>query len=169
METIEFKIHEDFLQQLADRFNAFIKMLVNPCIIVLDIQSCGGYVQVLEDMEPLIKQKKAEGYIFVTNVDNYAYSCGLYLFLLGDIKLCDDEARFMYHSAGLDLNQRVTIHDVREIAQELEHCDQVANRIVKENTTATPEILSMLNRNENYLSKEDLIYLGFMEREYELI
>ena len=172
MDEVEFIVHEDFEQPLADRFASFMSGLKSPCTIVIDIESPGGYTEVLEEMEALVVAKKAEGYVFITNVDNYAYSCGLFLYLLGDIKLCDDNARFMYHSSGFDLkgiDERVTSTDLREMLEALESDDILTNRILSENTTVQPGMLEILKKNDNFLSKEDLIYLGFMEREYEPI
>jgi len=170
MDTVEFNVYEDFEQALADRFAAFIAGLKSPCTVLIDIESCGGFPPVLGQMETLIKVKKQEGYIFITNVEEFAYSCGLFLFLLGDIKMCADDARFMYHSSGFDLeNERLTSTDLRQMLDILEADDELTNRIISENTTLQPGMLEILKKNDNFLSKEDLIYLGFMEREYELI
>ncbi len=169
MEEIEFLVHEDFEQALADRFTAFIAGLTNPCTIVLDIESHGGYTEIIKEMEALITQKKSEGFVFITNVDNFAYSCGMFLFLLGDVKLCSETASFLYHSSGMFLMDRITATDAREILEMLEEDDLFTERVLAENTTVQPEILEILKKNDNFLSKEDLIFLGFMEREYELI
>lgn len=169
METVEFRVFEDFEQGLADRFMAFLSGLKNPCQIVIEIESVGGYVYVLEQMETAIKAKKEEGYVFITNVEEYAYSCGLFLFLLGDIKLCSETAQFMYHSSGFKLeNERVTSSDLMDMLAILEADDLFTNRILAENTTIQPGMLEILKKNDNFLSKADLIYLGFMEPEYEL-
>jgi ATP-dependent protease ClpP protease subunit len=169
MDTVEFNVYEDFEQKLADRFAAFMAGLTTPCTVLIDIESCGGYTEVLRDMEAIVTQKKTEGFIFVTNVEDYAYSCGMFLFLLGDVKMCADGARFMYHAAGFDVFDRLTSSDLREMITVLEAEDALTNRILAENTTVAPEMLEILKKNDNFLSKEDLIYLGFMEREYELI
>jgi len=170
MEVVEFKVYEDFEQRLADRFLAFLNGLSKPCQIVIDIESHGGFSEVLAQMEEAIQAKKAEGYIFVTNVEEFAYSCGLFLFLLGDIKFCAETARFMYHSSGFDLkDERLTSTDLKEMLEILEADDVMTNRILQENTTVQPGMLEILKKNDNFLSKADLIYLGFMESEYELI
>ena len=168
METVEFQIAEDFMQPLYDRFEAFMSGLTKPCIIVIDIESYGGHVHILEAMEVIIKAKKAEGYIFYTNVDDFAYSCGLFLFMLGDVRLASDTADFFFHAAGFEVKQRVTSKDAREMLEVLEQADIVGDRIIAENTNLSPEMISILKKNKNYLDKEDLIYLGIMEREYQL-
>lgn len=169
METVEFEVYEDFDQPLADRFAAFMSGLKNPCTVLIDIESCGGYTEVLAQMEQVISEKKAEGYIFITNVEEYAYSCGLFLFLLGDVKMCADDARFMFHSSGFDVMDRLTSTDLKEMLQVLEASDALTNKILDENTNIQPGMLEILKKNDNFLSKEDMIYLGFMEKEYELI
>lgn len=170
MDEVEFNIYEDFEQPLADKFAAFMNDLPGPCLVKIDIESPGGYCHILEEMEQIVTQKKAEGFVFLTNVDLFAYSCGLFFFLLGDIKTADDEADFMFHSAGIELfMSRVTSKEAKEMLDELERCDALTDRILTENTTVEPGMLEILKKNDNFLSKEDLIYLGFMEREYELI
>lgn len=170
METVEFNVYEDFEQGLADRFVAFLNALKAPCVVLIDIESCGGYTEVLAEMEQAIQIKKAEGYKFITNVEDHAYSCGLFLFLLGDIKLCSDSARFLYHSSGFDLkDERLTSTDLREMLEVLEEADILTDRILAENTTAAPGMIEILKKNDNFLSREDLVFLGFMQNEYELI
>ena len=170
MDTVEFNIFEEFSQRLADRFATFMAGLTKPCAVLIDIESVGGEAEILGDMKQAIDAKKAEGYIFITNVEDYAYSCGLFLFLMGDIRLCSDTARFLFHSAGIDIkNERLIQQDIMELALLVESANAILDSIVEENTTVAPEILQVLMKNDNFLSKEDLIYLGFMEREYELI
>jgi ATP-dependent protease ClpP protease subunit len=170
MDTVEFKVYGDFEQALADRFLAFMASLKAPCMVVLDIESCGGYVEVLRQMESVISQKKAEGCVFTTNVENYAYSCGLFLFILGDLRFCSDSARFLYHSAGLDIFcERLNSTDLADMLEMLQRDDELTDRILAENTTIQPEMLEILKKNDNFLTKSDLIFLGFMEKEYELI
>jgi len=169
METVEFNVYEDFEQALADRFATFMAGLTKPCTVLIDIESCGGYTEVIKEMEALITLKKAEGYVFFTNVENFAYSCGMLLFLLGDVKTCSETANFLYHSSGMFLMDRITATDAREILEMLEEDDLFTERVLTENTTVAPAMLEILKKNDNFLSKEDLIYLGFMEREYELI
>jgi len=170
MDTVEFNIYEEFGQQLADRFATFMAGLTAPCVVLVDIESIGGEAEILGDMKQVIDSKKAEGFIFITNVENYAYSCGLFLFLMGDIRLCSDSARFLFHSAGIEIkNERLIQQDIMELAVLVESANAIIDSIVAENTTVAPEILGVLMKNDNFLSKEDMIYLGFMEREYELI
>lgn len=169
METVEFNVYEDFEQVLADKFAAFMAGLKAPCAVLIDIESCGGYTDVIKEMEALITLKKAEGFVFFTNVETFAYSCGMLLFLLGDVKTCSETANFLYHSSGMFLMDRITATDAREILEMLEEDDLFTERILAENTTVAPAMLEILKKNDNFLSKEDLIYLGFMEREYELI
>lgn len=167
MEMIDFFVHEDFMPVLADRFDTFFEGL-EPSVIVIDIESNGGEVDTLERMELKIKEKKEQGFIFVTLVENYAYSCGLFLFLLGDIRLAENSAEFMYHSAGLSVNQRVTCTDLEDMLSILKPAELVGDRIILENTKLSKEMGVILKKNENYLSKRDLIFLGLMDENYEL-
>jgi ATP-dependent protease ClpP protease subunit len=168
MEEVEFNVYEDFSQPLADRFVAFMGTLTKPCIVSIDIESHGGDAWVLMEMGALIAQKKSEGYVFSTNVENFAYSCGLFLFLIGDIKTASDTARFMFHSAGFTVDERLTSTDLREMLDIVEECDAFVEELIAENTNLQPGMYEILKKNDNFLNKEDLIFLGFMEREYEL-
>ena len=170
METVAFKVYEDFEQALADRFLAFMAKLKTPCMVVLDIESCGGYVEVLRQMESVISQKKAEGFVFTTNVENYAYSCALFLFLLGDLRFCSDNARFLYHSSGFQIkDERLNSTDLADMLEVLQRDDEFTNSVLLKNTTIQPEMLEILKKNDSFLTKSDLIFLGFMKKEYELI
>ena len=51
----------------------------------------------------------------------------------------------------------------------LEEADAFTARILAENTTVAPGMQDVLNKNDNFLNREDLIFLGFMESEYEQI
>ena len=169
MEEVEFLVHEEFEQPLADRFSKFIAGLSKPCIIYIDIESCGGFTEVLKQMGALIDIKKSEGYVFKTNVDDYAYSCGMLLFLMGDIKTASVVARFLFHSSGFDVFDRLTSTDLRDMLEMLEEDDAFIEKVLSENTTLEPGMYEILKKNDNFLSRQDLIFLGFMEDEYELI
>lgn len=169
METVGFEVYAEFDSDLSASFSEFMSSLTSPCMVVLDIKSYGGFCWVLEEMETAIKAKKAEGYVFVTNVEEYAYSCGLFLFLLGDIRTCSDYAEFLYHAAAIWSFERITSTVASEMLEELQRADEIGHRIIEENTTADPNIMAILEKNENFLSRTDLIFLGFMENEYELI
>lgn len=169
METKEFAIDRDFDDTLLENFKAFIASLTGACILLFDIESCGGYCYVFKEMKELIYQKKAEGYIIATNVDYYAYSAAFFFFLLGDLKDCDDEADFLCHPAGYQPERRLIADDLRGMLEEAEMFDEVIAEVIADNTKVAPEALNFLSKNENFLSKQDLIYLGFMEAEHELI
>lgn len=169
MEEVEFLVHEEFDQTLADRFSNFIAGLVNPCIISIDIESCGGYTEALKQMGALIDIKKSEGYVIKTNVDDYAYSCGMLLFLMGDIKTASESATFLFHSSGFDVFDRLTSTDLRDMLEMLEEDDAFIEKVLAENTTLDPGMYEILKKNDNFLSRQDLIFLGFMEESYELI
>jgi ATP-dependent protease ClpP protease subunit len=167
MEEVVFRVHEDFTEHLLSKFEGFIKSLKAPCLVTLDIESFGGYTDVLKSMEPMIAEKKKEGYVIKTRVSNYAYSCGMFLFLLGDIREASDTASFMFHSSGFDVSQRLNSNDLREMLEMLEEDDAFTARVLRENTKVSEDMLEILSKNDNYLSKKDLIYLGFMQESYD--
>lgn len=166
VEIVEIKIRGEFADPMLMAFEKQMKALTTPCVCVLDIESCGGYVYTLEAMANMITAKKQQGFVFVTNVDNYAYSCGFMLFLLGDIKIVSDTAELMYHAAGVEVWDRLTAIDAKQIYEMLAACDVPMDKIVMENTNISPEMFSMLKRNTNFFNRADLIHLGIMENEY---
>lgn len=169
MDAIEIIIHETFEEKLLTRFTSEMNVLTEPCVIVIDIKSEGGYCEVLERMAEMVAKKKEEGFVFVTNVDEYAYSCAFVMFLLGDIKICDPKADFMNHSAGIHIkDERITAYDAKEIFESLNEYDKVFDRIILENTDLTPEMFSFIKKNTTFFNREDLILLGIMQNEYSL-
>jgi len=170
MEEVEFLVHEEFKPQLVQKFSAFAAGLTEPCLIGINIKSVGGDMEVLREIEGVISEMKAAGFVFKTDVQDFAYSCGLFLFLLGDIKNASDTARFMYHAPGIVIeDERLTSADAREILEILEAEDIFVNRVLAENTTLDAGMYEILKKNDNFLSRQDLIFLGFMEEDYELI
>lgn len=169
MEEVEFLVHEEFTPKLLQKFSTFVASLSEPCLVVLNIRSIGGEVEVLREIESLIFEMKQAGFVFKTDVQEFAYSSGLFLFLLGDIRVANDTARFMYHAPGIVIDERLTSSDAREILEILEVEDIFVNRVLAENTTLEPGMYEILKKNDNFLSRQDLIFLGFMEESYELI
>lgn len=163
MEEIIFDIKEDFNFDLEIRFTDFISELKQPKIVVLDIESKGGYIKVLRSMEKQINEKKKEGFVFVTNVDNYAYSAGFLLFLLGDLRFTTDTAKFMYHPAGFTIeNERVTTENLKQMAELLEVEDEFVYKIFKENTQISAELFDVIKKNDVFLTKKDLKNLNLI-------
>jgi ATP-dependent protease ClpP protease subunit len=169
MDIVEFQVHEDFTPRLLEKFNAFCATLRQPCAVVFDIESQGGHTEVIKAMEATISGLKKKGFLIITNVDECAYSAGLFLFLLGDIKTCSDTARFMFHSSGFTVADRLVLDDVEQMAEVLRDHDVFVRRIMEENTRIADGMFEILRKNDNFLSRKDLIYLGLMQEEYEPI
>jgi ATP-dependent protease ClpP protease subunit len=166
MVIAEFLVHEDFTESLLARFNAFCDTLAEPCAVVFDIRSQGGHTEVLKAMESKISELKAKGFLIITSVNEFAYSCGLFLFLLGDIKTCDDAARFLFHASGFDIEvDRLVLEDLLEMAEILQADDVFVRRIIAENTELPAGMFEILKKNDNFLSKNDLVFLGLMPEE----
>jgi ATP-dependent protease ClpP protease subunit len=169
MDIVEFQVHEDFTPELLERFNAFCATLTQPCALVFDIESQGGHTEVIKAMEATISELKRNGFLIITNVDEYAYSCGLFLFLLGDIKTCSTNARFLFHTSGFDVFDRLVLDDVLEMAEVLKADDIFVRRLIAENTNLADGMFEILRKNDNFLSRKDLVYLGLMQEEYKPI
>lgn len=166
MVIAEFLVHEDFKPVLLTRFEAFCDTLVEPCAVVFDIRSQGGHTEVLKAMEAKISELKENGNLIITSVNEFAYSCGLFLFLLGDIKTCDNSARFLFHASGIEIeSERLVLDDLLEMAEILQADDVFVRRIIAENTELPDGMFEILKKNDNFLSKNDLVFLGLMPEE----
>lgn len=167
MEVTEIAINLEFDTQLLENFKSQLATVAPKTFCVLDIESPGGYVYILGEMADLIRAKKAEGVIFITNVDNYAYSAAFALFLLGDIKIVSDKAELMYHAAGLYAWSRLTAKLAAAILEELTQADMIIDRLLDEETEITPENKALLKKNTTFFDRNDLINLGVMAASYE--
>lgn len=168
MEVVEILIHDYFDNTLLNNFNKSLDAIIEPCVVVLDIKSFGGECECLEKMELKINEMKSKGFVFVTNVDEYAYSCGFMLFILGDIRTVSDTAELMFHAPAIDYFGRMTEKDAKEMVVVLENVQQLCDRLIVENTTVTPENYSIMKKSTTFFNKADLIHFGIMELEYKL-
>jgi ATP-dependent protease ClpP protease subunit len=168
METIVFEVKEDFTDELSDKFIDFSSSLTSPSLVVLEIESCGGQVPTLEKIVNEIYALKEKGFVFVTSVKNYAYSCAFSLFLMGDIKLASDQAKFIDHPPFLEIDDIINAEYAKEIFEVLSYAQNFSDRIISENTDISPEAFNLLRKNETFMDRNDLIFLGLMENEYKL-
>jgi ATP-dependent protease ClpP protease subunit len=168
METVVFEVKEDFTDELSDKFVDFSNSLTIPSLVVLEIESQGGQAQSLERIVNEIYALKEKGFVFATSVENYAYSCAFALFLTGDIRLASDEAKFIDHPPFLEIDDIINAEDAKEIFEVLSYFQNVRDRIISENTNISPEAFNLLRKNETFMDRNDLIFLGLMENEYEL-
>jgi ATP-dependent protease ClpP protease subunit len=168
MESVTFNVKQDFNDRLSNDFETFANGLTAPCVVVLEIESNGGEAQALEKMCNRISQMKKDGFVFVTNVENYAYSCAFILFLIGDMRFASDVAMFVDHPPTIKVDDRVSASDAKEIFEILDYFQNVRDKIVSENTNISPEAFSLLKKNETFMDRNDLIFLGLMENEYKL-
>lgn len=168
MEAVIFDVNSNFDDILANRFNSFADDLTKPCIVTLEIESYGGEVQSLEKIVDRIIEMKSQGFVFVTNVENYAYSCGFDLFLMGDMRFASDTAQFLFHPPTLEIWDRINVSDAKEIFDILEYAQNVSDKIILENSNISSEAFNLLKKNENFMDRNDLIFLGLMENEYSL-
>ena len=168
METVVFEIKEDFTNELSEKFVDFSKSLTSPSLVVLEIESYGGQVQALEKIVNEIYALKGKGFVFVTSVENYAYSCAFSLFLMGDIRLASDEAKFIDHPPFLEIDDIINAEEAKEIFEVLTYAQNLSDRIFYENTNISPEAFNLLRKNESFMDRNDLIFLGLMENEYKL-
>lgn len=167
MEEVEvFNVDGYFDSGLSQRFSDFCAKLSTPGIVVLEIESVGGEVQCLKDMSEKIIALKEQGFVFVTSVKDYAYSCGFLLLMLGDILDVADTAQVLYHPVGIEVFERLTATDAKEIFEILKEADDFANELLLNNTNITPENFAFLKKNEVFMDKNDLIHLGLMEANY---
>ena len=168
MENLIFNVNEDFTDELSDKFEAFASSVTTPCVITLEIESHGGEAQSLEKIANRISEMKKQGNVFVTNVDNYAYSCAFALFLMGDMRFASDTAKFVDHPPTIEVDEKISAKDAKEIFDILDYFQNVRDKIISENTNISPQVFNLLKKNETFMDKNDLIFLGLMEEDYTL-
>lgn len=168
MDSIVFEVKEYFTNALSERFETFANSLTTPCAVVLEIESCGGEAQSLEKIVNKISTLKEKGFVFITSVEKYAHSCAFALFLVGDMRFASEGARFVDHPPFLDVEDRINAKDAREIFEVLDYFQKVRDRIISENTNISPEAFNPLKKNETFMDRNDLVFLGLMENEYKL-
>jgi len=170
MEAIEVLIEGVFDQSMLDKFTTDIEAISKPSVVVFEIKSEGGYCEILEAMCEIMLAKKSEGYVFVTSVEEYAYSCAFVFFMLGDMKFCSEQAKFLYHAAGVTFEnrERITALDAKEIFESLDYYDKIFDKLLLENTDISNEMFSFMKKNETSFDRNDLLYFGLIKEEYEL-
>lgn len=167
MENVIFDIKVGFDNDLSNAFNDFADKLTEPCVVTLEIESYGGEAQALEKIVNRITELKTAGFVFVTNVENYAYSCGFVLFLVGDMKFASEHAKFLDHPPTITVDEKINANDAKEIFEVLDYFQNVRDEIISKNTNISQEAFNLLKKNETLMDRNDLIYLGLMENEYE--
>lgn len=168
METVIFNVNKNFDDKLSNDFDVFANGLKSPCVVALEIESCGGEAQALEKIANRITQMKEQGYVFITSVENYAYSCAFALFLMGDMRFASDTAKFVDHPPTIEVDDKISAADAKEIFGILDYFQNVRDKIISENTNISPEAFNLLKKNETFMDRNDLIFLGLMENEYTL-
>lgn len=167
MEVVVFKVDCFFDSTLAERFEAFANGLTSPRVVGIEINSNGGQVQSLEKIANKIAEMKKQGFVFATSVEEKAYSCGFVLFLLGDIKVASPDAKFLMHPPTIEVKERINSNDAKEIYEVLEYAQMVSDKLVLENTNISEQAFNLLKKNETFMDRNDLIFLGLMENEYK--
>jgi ATP-dependent protease ClpP protease subunit len=100
---IEGQFNEDLLgQALEDLVNVYMRNTGNceNVVVLLDIDSPGGYAHVLETVIQYIGFLKSHGVTINTHVKSKACSAAAILFMLGKERLVSPSAKIMVHRAS---------------------------------------------------------------------
>ena len=167
-EMIQIEIKEDFSPVLVKKFLDKVCQIQKPCCVCLDIESRGGSVDSFKQIAGIISTMKQAGFMFITSVENYAYSCGFFLFLLGDVKFCQEDAEMLYHEVGFKTEGRLTMSKAEYAIKRLQVDDAFLSQIFIDNTEISPENFAFIKKNEVFFHRQDLVNLGIMQNEYKL-
>jgi ATP-dependent protease ClpP protease subunit len=155
--TFDSQLQKEVIEQL-DSFS-------EPCMICIDIESRGGTVEALENIVAKMESMKEDGFVFVTNVDNYAYSSAMMLFLTGDYRMTGDKPELLFHAPAVYNHDRITLDVAKKMVSVLEPANELMDAIIQKHTTITPELYSFIKNNTVIFNKTDLIDLGVLNAE----
>ena len=127
--------------------------------VVITISSRGGVVDSLNQMLDAMDDLRCP---IVTEVRGFAYSCGLFLFARGDIRIMGNSSRLMYHA--ILWNSEGSLQDQRENLEESEKLMKTIDKMLIEQTGISKKTLDKHKKDKHdwFMTKEDAIKNGFV-------
>ena len=125
--------------------------------IILDIQSCGGYVRDGLSLVSVIEQSEAPVH---TRVNGYAYSMGFIIFLAGQERLISRHAEVMYHQ--ISTQTQGTLLEIEEDMEISKRLQKHLEDYVVERCKVTKKDLQQIYRTnqDKYFSATESLELG---------
>lgn len=171
-------IESDFTDKLANDFCQWVDDVVEfdelweeqypekPLLpVVITISSRGGVVDSLNQMLDAMDDLCCP---IITEVRGFAYSCGLFLFARGDIRIMGNSSRLMYHAILWTADG--SLQDQRENLEESEKLMKTIDRMLIERTGIAKKTLDKHKRDKHdwFMTKDDAIKNGFVNFEGNL-
>lgn len=126
--------------------------------VLIDINSPGGMILVLEDIVNMIDICRKRGIKVHTYNSGLAASCGASLLSYGDRRIVRPSSKTMIHEIGLSSIERPSVSDLEDIARELRQFnDKWFKWLAKNMRTSQRKLEKLVNRQEWWLSAQDAL------------
>lgn len=171
-------VESDFTDKLANDFCQWVDDVVEfdelweeqypekPLLpVVITISSRGGVVDSLNQMLDAMDDLRCP---IITEVRGFAYSCGLFLFARGDIRIMGNSSRLMYHAILWTADG--SLQDQRENLEESEKLMKTIDKMLIEQTGVSKKTLDKHKKDKHdwFMTKDDAIKNGFVNFEGNL-
>ena len=127
--------------------------------VVITISSRGGMVDCLNQMLDALDDMYCP---IITEVRGYAFSCGMFLFARGDIRIAGRNSRIMYHE--LLYNADGCLQDHRESCRESEVLMESIDEIIVNRTSIPQKVLDKVKKEKRnwFMSRKECIDYGLI-------
>lgn len=161
---VEIKVIGTFDAALENKFNKDIKTVEDGGVLIMDITSNGGDMEVLTRMTQKILALKERGVTILTFVPEYANSAGFFLFLLGDHREMEETASVHYHVPRVKLGEGFvgTKETLTEVVSSLSKYQDFTSSLFRASCDVDDELFSLLENSELPMKREHLISLGII-------
>lgn len=153
-----------FDANLANKFEKDVRALKKGDVVLCNITSEGGEVDILKRMAAKVLELKRSGIVFGTYVPEYAYSCGFLFFLLGDVRDTGEKARVHYHAPRIELPQNTTLtaNEMRMMYDDMLPYQEFCRALFREACDVSDEIFELIEHSELPMGRKELITLGII-------
>ena len=161
---VEINVVGGFNADLENKFNKDIKAVKPNSILLVNITSHGGDVEVLKRMTASVLALKNKGVKFVTFVPEYAESAGFFFFLLGDEREIAAKATVHYHAPRVELGMGFigTKNNLTEVLQDLTDYQDFTNQIFRSSCDINDDLFSLIENSELPMNRAHLVSLGII-------
>jgi ATP-dependent protease ClpP protease subunit len=163
-EMVEVNVIGTFNAALENKFNKDIQAVKSGDLLIIDITSNGGDMEVLTRMTAKILALKENGVQVLTFVPEYANSAGFFLFLLGDDRDMEETATVHYHPPRVKLSEDFvgTKNNLEGVMESLNKYQEFTNSLFRASCEIDDELFSLLENSELPMTRKHLISLGII-------
>lgn len=135
--------------------------------IIMNINTPGGAAQALFDLLAVVRNW--DGPIITVN-QGKAYSCGAFLYIIGDVRVTGYSSFTFFHGAQITTNEVMNISSVKALLNHLKEFNRVVYRLAEEETNQTEAEMRRTwfndEREDNMLTADQLEKYGLVDVYY---